>query len=111
MSIFARNASRFSSPGGRRPLWAGLGALVLALVASLVLVSGGVFAGAPASVPANTPAQAQEKAPVLNDGFDALPAGLRAISYSTLFHMGKVHPAQPDKGSSNPAAGWRNNPF
>ncbi len=43
-----------------------------------------------------------------NDGFDALPVGLKGISYSTLANMGRVHPvlAPSSKGSST----WAN-PF
>src|SRR3954469_10629082 len=54
------------------------------------------------------PLDAPAKGPAYNDGFDALPRGLQAASYSTLAMSGKVHPYnrdQPDQPST-----WRN-PF
>ncbi|MDQ2806500.1 MAG: glycoside hydrolase, partial [Chloroflexota bacterium] len=41
---------------------------------------------------------AQGVTPRKDDGFDALPTGLKAVSYSTLVNMGKVHPSTAGGG-------------
>ncbi|PZS06049.1 MAG: hypothetical protein DLM69_00465, partial [Candidatus Chloroheliales bacterium] len=102
--------------------------LMLALVVSTLAGMLGNVAASPVSSPAliaqssqNTgnaasasgPAQAAQPPasgaaiPANNDGLDALPPGLRGVSYSTLAMSGKVHPAKP--GSAQPNS-WVN-PF
>src|SRR4051812_28522284 len=72
------------------------------LAGALLWLSGGMaLAVLPAGSAAGmTGAPSQGKGRPIDDGFDALPAGLKGISYSTLSHMGKVHrAAAPVEGS------------
>ncbi|MGI8587568.1 MAG: hypothetical protein ACR2M0_07775, partial [Chloroflexia bacterium] len=66
---------------------------VAALVALLALVGLGSVASAafPPTQTSSAPS-AQAKKPI-DDGFNQLPVGQRGLSYSTLVHMGRVHPA------------------
>jgi hypothetical protein len=69
--------------------------LLLSTVFALALAALGIVTAASAALPAGSvPASflAPDKPSVYNDGFDALPNGLKGLSYSTLYHMGKVHP-------------------
>jgi hypothetical protein len=85
-------------------------ALALVMIAGLLLANQSARASYPAAPAFDTAAQ---KAPPSsgvpgNDGFDALPTGLKGISYSTLTNLGLVHPAPPSKPAGD--SGWKN-PF
>src|SRR6476620_10763993 len=54
--------------------------------AALPATNGTTLQGLPAGPSANAPAA--------DDGFDALPADQKGVSYSTLVKMGKVHPVK-----------------
>src|SRR5205823_1964262 len=51
---------------------------------------------------------AQAKQPVLNDGFDRLLPGQGGLSYSTLTHMGRVHPPAYNPGANRSDPSWHN---
>src|SRR4051795_371420 len=85
---------------------------ILSLVALVAVVAWGAFgsptsanvlgylAGPPAAAPGSQ-AQGKEAIPN-NDGFDALPAGMKGLAYSTLVNKGLVHPST-DLGFRPPA--------
>src|SRR5262245_8215092 len=65
------------------------------LIVLVMLIGGGIaLAGVPTGVPTGAGAAppVQAKPVVYDDGFDALPWGLKGLSYSTLAMAGKVHP-------------------
>lgn len=72
---------------------------MLAVAFSIGISATGAFAGVPIG---NVSQSNAAPTPTLNDGFDALPFGLKGISYSTLAHMGRVHynpPWSPKDGT------------
>ena len=78
---------------------------------ALALAAIGIATVASASMPAgSSPAAllAPDKPPVADDGFDALPPGLKGVSYSTLAMSGRVHPQHIQ--SSSDTGNWKN-PF
>ena len=80
---------------------------------ALLLLTVGAFQLQPstpavAALPSNAAAQVTTRdQPAYNDGLEQLPVGQRGLSYSTLTHMGRVH---PQKQSANPTGTWKN-PF
>src|SRR5689334_19945163 len=88
-------------------------AAILSLAALLAVAAVGTFGSSTSanvlgSMAAAPLSGAQGQAATLNDGFDQLTTGQQGPSYSTLTHMGRVHP--PSAGPSEPDPSWHN-PF
>src|SRR5438046_1241393 len=78
-------------------------------VAALILAGGLRSSGAEAAMPSQVTGGGVSgvgDVPPLDDGYDALPKGLKALSMSTLVNMGLVHPPPRSGGpvkASEPA--------
>src|SRR4051794_5911870 len=89
--------------------------LMVGLLAAVMRAGPPVEASAPSAKPpaAQAPQAAQPSADqYLADGFDRLTTGQQGLSYSTLAHMGRVHPPGPTLASNpsgnNSDPSWRN---
>src|SRR5437764_7519597 len=93
----------------------------MALLLGVVLFAGGALAGVPSHLPQGTGSpgsgastagggSGEGQVKPANDGFDQLPPSMMGLSYSTLAHMGRVHPPAPSAGQTRPDTSWRN-PF
>ena len=100
----------------------------MALLLGVVLFARGAFAGVPPQLPQGTAGGATSSSgsgpstagggsaqggggqvTPANDGFDQLPPSMMGLSYSTLAHIGRVHP-QAGPGQTRQDTSWHN-PF